>query len=87
MDRNNMIFLAETTFIFGSWICEVDGDGKLHSRYLIDSRFHRGLTDSTTAADQLAEEFSQLATSEPTQILWVIDSNSDSTSVFDSKSN
>jgi hypothetical protein len=38
-------------------------------------------------ADQLDEEFSQLATSEPTQISWVIDSNSDSASASDSKSN
>jgi hypothetical protein len=63
-----MFFLAETTFIFGSWICEVDGDGKLHSRLLIDSRPHGDLADSTIAADQLTEEFSQLATSKLTQI-------------------
>jgi hypothetical protein len=57
-DLNNMIFSAETTFIFGSWICEADGDGKLHNRLLIDSGLHGGLADSTTAVDQLAEEFS-----------------------------
>jgi hypothetical protein len=57
-DFNNMIFLAETTFIFGSRICEVDGDGKLHSHLLIDSRLHEGLANSTTLVDQLAEEFS-----------------------------
>jgi hypothetical protein len=49
-----MIFLAETTFIFGSRICEADGDGNL----LIDSRLHGGHSNSTTLVDQLAEEFS-----------------------------
>jgi hypothetical protein len=57
-DLNNMIFPTETTFIFGSYICEADGDDKLHSHLRIDSGLHKGLTDSTTAANQLTEEFS-----------------------------
>jgi hypothetical protein len=63
-----MIFLTKTIFIFGSQICEADGDDKLHSHLLIDSGLHGGLVDSTIAADQLTEEFSQLATSKLTQI-------------------
>jgi hypothetical protein len=61
-----MIFLTKTIFIFGSQICEADGDDKLHSHLLIDSGLHGGLVDSTTAANQLAKEFSQLLTSEST---------------------
>jgi hypothetical protein len=87
MDLNNMIFPAKTNLVFGSWIYEANGDSKLHSRLLIDSGLHGGLANSTTAVNQLAEEFSQLAMSELTQISWVIDSNSDSASASDSKSN
>jgi hypothetical protein len=53
-----MIFPVETTFVFGSWICEVDGDGMLHSHLLIDLGLHGGLANLTMVADQLAEEFS-----------------------------
>jgi hypothetical protein len=31
-----MFFPAKSTFIFGSWICEADGDGKLQGHLLED---------------------------------------------------
>jgi hypothetical protein len=65
-DLDNMIFLEETTFVFESWICEADGDDKLHSYLLVDSGLHKGLADSTTVVDQLVEEFSQPETSRST---------------------
>jgi hypothetical protein len=32
-----MFFPVESTFVFGSWICEADGDGKLQGHLLEDS--------------------------------------------------
>ena len=34
-----MIFSAGTTFVFRSWICEADGDGKLHTRLREEKEF------------------------------------------------
>jgi hypothetical protein len=57
-DLNNMIFLAKTNFIFGSWIYKADGESKIHSHLLIDLGLQRGLANSTIVVDQLVEEFS-----------------------------
>jgi hypothetical protein len=61
-----MIFLMGSTFIFGSWICEADDDGKLQSRLLEDSDHHEDLSISATTTDQLTERFAQLVMSDPT---------------------
>jgi hypothetical protein len=50
MDLDNMIFLTGSTFIFESWICEADDDGKLQGR-LEDSARHEDLAISTTTTD------------------------------------
>jgi hypothetical protein len=34
MDFGDMIFPAGSTFVFGSWICVADDDGKLQSRLM-----------------------------------------------------
>jgi hypothetical protein len=36
MDFDNMTFSTGSTFIFGSWICEMDDEGKLQGRLLED---------------------------------------------------
>jgi len=56
-DLDNMIFSMGSTFIFGSWICEADDNGKLQSRLLEDSDHHEDLSISATTTDQLAERF------------------------------
>jgi hypothetical protein len=42
-DLDNMIFSTGSTFIFGSWICEADDDGKLQGHLLKDSANHEDL--------------------------------------------
>ena len=85
-DLDNMIFSTGSTFIFGSWICEADDNGKLQSRLLEDSDHYEDLSISTTTTDQLAGRFAQLVMSDPTQIsrLCAPDSNSGSTSEMES---
>ena len=56
-DLVNMIFSTGSTFIFGSWICEVGNDGKLQSRLLEDSDHHEDLSISATTTDQLTVRF------------------------------
>ena len=68
MDLDNMIFPTESTFIFGSWICEAGDDGKLQNRLLGDSDHHQDFFISATTTDQLTERFAQLMMSNPTQI-------------------
>jgi hypothetical protein len=51
MDLNNIIFSTRSTFIFRSWICEADDDGKLQGRLLGDSAHHEDLAISTTTTD------------------------------------
>jgi hypothetical protein len=46
-----MIFLAESTFIFGSWIYEADDDGKLQGHLLKNSKHHEAHAVSATTAD------------------------------------
>jgi hypothetical protein len=70
MDLDNMTFSMGSTFIFGSWICEVDNNGKLQGCLLEDSARHEDLAISTSTTDQLAERFTRLAMSDPSQISW-----------------
>jgi hypothetical protein len=75
-----MIFSAGTAFIFGSWICEVDNNGKLQSPLMEISAPQASPNVSTTMMDQLAEEFLHLSISDPTWTRKVItkqDSHSD----------
>jgi hypothetical protein len=81
-----MIFPMGSTFIFGSWICEVDNDGKLQGRLLKDSARHEDLAISTTTTDQLAGRFAWLAMSDPTQISRPTDFDSNSGSAFEIES-
>ena len=86
MDLDNMIFLKGSTFIFGSWIYEAGDDGKLQGRLLEDSDHHQDFSILATTTDQLAERFAQLVMSNPTQILRLhtSDSNSGSASEMES---
>jgi hypothetical protein len=61
-----MIFPMESTFIFGSWICEVDHNGKLQGRLLEDSKNHEDLAIPTISIGQLARRFTRLTTSDST---------------------
>ena len=68
MDLDNMVFSTGSTFIFGSWICEADDDGKLQSRILEDSDHLEDLSFLATTTNQLTGRFTQLAISDSTQI-------------------
>ena len=67
-DLDSMIFSTGSTFIFGSWICEADNNGKLQCCLLEDSDHHEDLAISATTADQIAEKLTRLVMSDPTQI-------------------
>jgi len=56
-----MTFLAGTTFIFGSWICEADSDGGLHTRLQEEKEF------DDEVKYELAEKMTKFSTSDPTQ--------------------
>ena len=86
MDLDSMIFSTGSTFIFGSWICEADDNGKLQSRLLKDSNHHEDYSVSATTTDQITGRFAQLVMSDSTQVSWrcVSDSNSGSTSEIES---
>ena len=68
MDLDNMIFSMGSTFIFGSWICEADDDGRLQSHLLKDSNHHEDHSILATTTDQLIGRFTQLAMFDSTQI-------------------
>ena len=68
MDLNNMIFSTGSTFIYGSWICEADNNGKLQSRLLEDSDHHEDHSISATTTGQLTGRFAQLEMSDSIQI-------------------
>ena len=68
MDLDSMIFSTGSTFIFGSWICEADDNGKLQSRLLEDSDHPEVHSISATTTDQLTRRFAQLAMFDSTQI-------------------
>ena len=82
MDLDNMIFSTGSTFIFGSWICEADDEGKLQGHLLEDLDHHQDFSISATTTDQLAGRFAQLVMSNPTRMLQLhaSDSNLGSTS-------
>jgi hypothetical protein len=61
-----MIFLAGTTFIFGSWIYKVDDNSKPQSHLMEIPALQAPLAISTTVLDQLAEKFSHLSISDLT---------------------
>ena len=56
-----MTFSAGTTFVFGSWICKTDGDGKLRTRLREEKEF------DDEVKYELAEKMTKLSTSDPTQ--------------------
>jgi len=60
-DLVNMIFSTGSTFIFGSWICKVDDNGKLQGRLLEDSDHHEDLAILVTTADQITGKLAWLA--------------------------
>ena len=64
MDLDSMIFSTGSTFIFGSWICEADDNGKLQSRLLEDSNHHEDYSISATTTDQISGRFAQLMMSD-----------------------
>jgi hypothetical protein len=51
VDLDNMIFSVGTAFIFGSWICEADDNGKLQSLLIEISVPQASLDVSTTTLD------------------------------------
>jgi hypothetical protein len=86
MDLGNMIFLTGSTFIFGSWICVADDEGKLQGHLLEDSTHHEDLAILTIATDQLAGRFTRLTMSDLTQLLRQTDFDSNSGSAFEMES-
>ena len=63
-----MIFSTGSTFIFGSWICEADDNGKLQGCLLEDSDHHEDLAISATMANQITRKLARLVMSDPTRI-------------------
>ena len=53
VDLDNMIFSVGTTFIFGSWICKADDNGKLQSHLMEISMPQASPDVSMTMLDQL----------------------------------
>ena len=60
-----MAFSAGTTFIFGSWICKADGNGKLQSRLLEEKEFDDKI--NPIKEKELTEKMAYLSTSEAIQ--------------------
>ena len=56
-----MTFSAGTTFVFGSWICKADGDGKLRTRLREEKEF------DDEVQYKLAEKMTKLSTSDTTR--------------------
>ena len=84
-DLDDMIFSAGITFIFGSWICKVDDNGKLQSCLMEIPTPQASPDVSMTTLDQLAEKFSHLSISNPTGTQEVTinhDSHSDMSPLF-----
>jgi hypothetical protein len=82
-----MIFSAGSTFIFGSWIYEVDDKGKLQGRILEDQENQEDLTLSARLTKELVGRLSRLTMSESIQVLPTIEFNSDSGTEFALKTN
>ena len=62
-----MIFSACITFIFGSWICKADDNGKLRSSLMEIPAPQASPDVSTITLDQLAKKFLHLSISNLTQ--------------------
>jgi hypothetical protein len=60
-DFDNMIFLAGSTLVFGSWICMADDDDKLQSRLTEIPVPQHALVVPAIMMDQLTEKFSRLS--------------------------
>jgi hypothetical protein len=79
-----MIFPMGSTFIFGSWVYEMDNEGNLHGHLVEASKAHMDLTLLMGLAEDLAERFSGLTMPESAQALTRTDldsmSESDSSS-------
>ena len=86
MDLDSMIFSMGSTFVFGSWICEADDNGKLQSRLLEDSNHHEDYSILATTTDQITERFTQLMMSDSTQVSWLFASDSNLGSASEIKS-
>ena len=56
-----MTFSAGTTFVFGSWIYEADGDGKLRAHLREEKEF------GDKVEYELAEKMTKLSTADPTR--------------------
>jgi hypothetical protein len=63
-----MIFPAGSTFVFGSWICVADGDGRLQSQLMEILPPQHTFVAPAIMTDQLIEKLSQLLISNLTQI-------------------
>jgi hypothetical protein len=87
MDLNNMIFLMGSTFIFRSWISEVDEKGKLQGHLLEDQENQEDLTLLARSTEELVGGFSRHAMSESIQVLPTIEFNLDSRTESTSKTN
>jgi hypothetical protein len=87
MDLDNMIFSTGSTFIFGSWICEADDEGKLQGCLLEDQENLEGFALSARSTEELTRELSCLAMSESIQVSPTIEFNSDSRTESTSKTN
>ena len=86
MDLDNIIFPTGSTFIFGSWICEADSNGKLQSHLLKDPDHHEEFPISTTTTDQLTRRSVQLIIPDSNKISRLRASDSNSSSVSEMKS-
>jgi hypothetical protein len=82
-----MTFSTRSTFIFGSWICEVDDEGKLQGRLLEDQEDLEDLALSMRSTKELARRLSCLTMSKSTPISPTIEFNSDSRTEPTSKAN
>jgi hypothetical protein len=66
-DFDNMIFPTGSIFIFGSWICEADGEGNLLGCLIEARKAREEITLSMGSVEDLAERFSGLTVFESTQ--------------------
>jgi hypothetical protein len=82
-----MIFPMGSTFIFGSWVYEMDNEGNLHGHLVEASKAHMDLTLLMGLAEDLAERFSGLTMPESAQALTRTDLDSMSESDSSSGSN